>query len=237
MNDSTSEGKGESCCGTGGAVSTCCEPTAGNYSSCCSPSDVPLKKGKVLVSALIILAAIGVGVHSFVRGTSAQSSNTGPPKSYVDRITEMPVVAAGRTDQGKPQTKPEDISVNRVVDSVQALDTLAADKDAVFLVLAGGAQTHPVGIPIQVRTVVNNLWQAGKKVGVFTLRNSSPDHPRVASHFAVKSFPCVIVLGRQGTASAVSGDISEARLYNAFVLASTPAACCPGQGNASCCPK
>lgn len=237
MNESTSGGRGESCCAAQDSASTCCEPTARSLSSCCSPGAGSSNKGKLLVSLLIILAAIGVGVHSLVRGTSAQSSNTVPRKSFVDRITEMPVTAAGSSYQGKSQTKLEEIVVNRVVDSVQALDTVAADKDVVFLVLPGGAQIHPIGIPIQVRTVVNNLRQAGKRVGVFTLRSSAPDYARLAGHFVVKSFPCVIVLGRKGSASAVSGDLSEARLYNAFVIASTPASCCPAQGNPSCCPK
>lgn len=237
MNRSTSGEKEEPCCSGLESASPCCDPAAGTLSSCCSPRDVPLNKGKLILSLLIILAAIGVGVHSLVKGSSAQSGNTGPAKSFVDKITEMPITSAGSSYQGRPQTSPQEISVNLVLDSVQALDKLAADKDAVFLVLPGGTQVSSVGIPDQVATVANNLWRAGKRIGVFTLRNSSPDHVRLAGHFMVKSFPCVIVLGRQGPASAVSGDISEARLYNAFVLASTPASCCPAQSNSSCCPK
>ena len=106
MNESTSGGKEESCCAARDSTSICCEPTAGNLSSCCSPKAVSWKKRKLLVSVIIIMAAIGVGLHSFVRGTSAQSRNTGLPKSFVDRITEMPITAAANRYQGRPQTKP-----------------------------------------------------------------------------------------------------------------------------------
>ena len=237
MNDLTSDEKGKSCCASEDAAAPCCQPAAGNLSSCCAPGQVSWKRGKLLVSAIIILAAIGVGANSFFSGNSAQSYTTVPVKSFSAGLTEIPTVTADNSFQGKPQTKREEISLNQVLDSLQSLDTLAADKDVVFLVLPGEAQIPPVGLPMQVGTVANNLWKPGKRVGVFTLKNSAPDHTQLALRFSVKAFPGVIVLGRQGQASAVSGDITEAGLYNAFVLASTPVSCCPTQGSASCCPK
>ncbi|MBM4328938.1 MAG: hypothetical protein FJ118_17465 [Deltaproteobacteria bacterium] len=168
---------------------------------------------------------------------SAQSYTTVPAKSFSAGLAEIPAVTVQNTSQGKPQPKQEDISLNRVLDSLQSLDSLAADKDVVFLVLPGQAQFSSSPVPKQLGTVANNLWKSGRRVGVFTLNNSAPDHTQLARRFSVKAFPCVIVLGRQGQPSAVAGEITEAGLYNAFVLASTPVACCPGQSNASCCPK
>jgi hypothetical protein len=237
MNDLNSDEKGKGCCAPGDAVATCCQPGVNNLSSCCAPGEASWKKGKALVSAIVIVAAIGVGAHSFVKGTSAQSYTTVPVKSFSAGLTEIPNVTAEKNDQDKPQTKQEEISLNQVLDSLQSLDTLAADKDVVFLVLPREALIPTIAIPKQVGTVAGNLWKSGKRVGVFTLKNGSPDHAQLARRFSVKAFPCVIVLGRQGPASAVSGDITEAGLYNAFVLASTPASCCPAQSNASCCPK
>jgi hypothetical protein len=170
-------------------------------------------------------------------GNAAQSYTTVPAKSFSAGLTEIPAVTAENSSQGKPQTKQEEISLNGVLDSLQSLDTLAGDKDVVFLVLPGEAQISSPGVPKQLGTVANNLWKSGRKVGVFTLNKSAPDHTQLASRFSVKAFPCVIVLGRQGQPSAVAGDITEAGLYNAFVLASTPLSCCPTQGSASCCPK
>ena len=237
MNEVTSDEKGKSCCATEDAAATCCQPEAGNVSSCCNPGEASWKKGKTLVSVIIIMAAIGVGANSFLSGNSAQSYTTVPAKSFSAGLTEIPTVTAENSYQGKPQTKPEEISLNRVLDSLQSLDTLAADKDVVFLVLPGEAQISSLAIPKQLGTVANNLWKSGQKVAVFTLKSSSPDHNQLVRHFSVKTFPSVVILGRQGSASAVAGDITEAGLYNAFVLASKPASCCPTQGSASCCPK
>jgi hypothetical protein len=84
---------------------------------------------------------------------------------------------------------------------------------------------------------VNHLGASGQKVGAFTLNANVPDYGYLVRHFGVTSFPCVVVLGRRGAALAVSGDISGARLYGAFLMASRPGSCCPTQGDASCCPK
>jgi hypothetical protein len=237
MNDLTSNDKGKSCCASEDTASTCCQPATGNVSSCCAPGAVSWQKGKTLVSVIIIMAAIGVGANSFFNGNSAQSYTTVPAQSFSAGLTDIPAVTADNSSQSKPQAKQEEISLNRVLDSLQSLDTLAVDKDVVFLVLPGEAQISSSGVPKQLGTVANNLWKSGQRVGVFTLKNSAPDHTQLARRFSVKAFPCVIVLGRQGQPSAVAGDITEAGLYNAFVLAAKPVSCCPTQGSASCCPK
>jgi hypothetical protein len=146
-------------------------------------------------------------------------------------------VAAEKGSQGKLQAQQGEISLTGVLDSLQSLDTLAADKDVVFLVLPGEAQVSSVAVPKQLGAVANNLWKNGQRVAVFTLKSSSPDHNQLVRHFSVKAFPSVVILGRQGSASVVGADITEAGLYNAFVLASKTVSCCPGQSNPSCCPK
>lgn len=237
MNDLNSDEKAKGCCVDGDAAATCCQPAAGSVSSCCAPGDVSWQKSKTLVSVVIIAAAIAVGAHSFVKGTSAQSQNTGPGKSFSAGLTEIPTTTSGVRDHGTLQPKPQEIPLNLLIDSLQALETQAVDKDVVFLVLPGEAQITSLAIPKQVGAVANNLWNSGQRVAVFTLRNGTSDHTQLARHFSIETFPSVIILGRQGSSSAVSGDVTEARLYNAFVLASKPVSCCPAQGNASCCPK
>jgi hypothetical protein len=236
MNDLTSGGRGKSCCTSEAAAVACCQPAAGKASSCCAPGPVSAKKWKTPVSVIIILAAIGVGANSFLSGNSAQSYTTLPAKSFTAGLTQVPAVTADNNSQGKPQTKQEEISLNQVLDSLQSLDTVASDKDVVFLVLPGEAQISSLEVPKQLGTVANNLWKSGQRIAVFTLKGGTPDYNRLVGQFSVKTFPSVVILGRQGSPSAVTGDISEARLYNAFVLASKSVSCCPPQGNASCCP-
>jgi hypothetical protein len=237
MNEVHSGEKGKSCCAVEDSGAACCQPAAGNASSCCAPGAVSGKKWRTLVSVIIIMAAIGVGANSFLNGNSAQSYSTVPAKSFSAGLTQIPAVTLENDSQGKPQKKQEEISLSGVLDSLQSLDALAADKDVVFLVLPGEAQISSPAVPKQLGAVATNLWKNGQKVAVFTLKNSSPDHNQLVRHFSVKTFPSVVILGRQGSASAVASDITEAGLYNAFVLASKSGACCPPGGSASCCPK
>ncbi|MEW6350475.1 MAG: hypothetical protein AB1646_15535 [Thermodesulfobacteriota bacterium] len=55
-----------------GASSTCCLSSKGRPSACGNPKDGYWNKGKLLISAVIIIAAIGVGAGSLVRVISAQ---------------------------------------------------------------------------------------------------------------------------------------------------------------------
>ncbi len=237
MNDPTSNEKGISCCASEDAAATCCQPSAGNVSSCCTPGAASGKRWRTLLSVIIILAAIGVGANSFFNGNSAQSYTTVPAKSFSAGLTQVPAVTAENSSQGKPQSQPGEIPLTGVLDSLQSLDTLAADKDVVFLVLSGEAQISNPAVPKQLGAVANNLWKNGQKIAVFTLKSSTPDHNRLVSQLSVKTSPSVVILGRQGSASVVGADMTEAGLYNAFVLASKSGACCPPGGSASCCPK
>jgi hypothetical protein len=237
MNDLNSDEKIVSGCCSQGESSFCCQPSDGKASTCCGPEDGSRRKVKLLISVIVIIAALGVGANSYVRGTSVQSDKAGPAKSFSSTLMEFPAPATENNVPDAQQTKTPEIPINPDLDSVQSLDTLAADKDVIFLVLRSDVQIPTIAIPAQVRTVANNLLNSGQRVGVFTLKNSAPDYDQLVRRFAITAFPCVIILGRQGSATAVVGDITEARLYNAFVMASTTVSCCPGQGSASCCPK
>ncbi len=237
MNDVTRDDKNKACCPSDTGLPTCCQPADGKTSPCCNPKDGSWGKGKALIALIIIVAAIGLAANSLVRGTSAQSDKAGPAKSFSALLTDKPAISGENLGEAQPRTKRDEPPLTRDLDSLKALDTLAADKDVVFIVLPGEAQNQPDGILKQVEGVANSLVTFRKKVGVFTLKGSVPDHNRLVQHLAVKTFPCVVVLGRGGCASAVSGEVTEARLYNAFVLASNPVACCPAEGDAACCPK
>jgi hypothetical protein len=236
MNDLTTAGKGKSCCADGDAAVVCCQPAAGSVSSCCAPGAVPGKKWKILISVVIIVAAIGVGANSVLNGNLAQSYTTVPAKSFSTGLTQVPPQTPEIVSEDKSQTKKEEIALNQVLDSLESLDTLAADKEVVFLVLPGVAQVYSFEVPKALGMVASNLWKSGQKIAVFTLKRGASDYNRIIGQFAVKTFPSILVVGRQGSPSIVSDDISEARLYNAFLLASQSISCCP-TGSASCCPK
>ncbi len=218
------------------APSACCQSSGGNASSCCNPKDGSWSKGKMLISAIIMLAAFGVGASSFVRVTTAQSEKISPARSFAAALDEHPASPEVDLDKVKPRPQREEI-LFEILSSLQTLDTLAADKDVVFIIMLDQGQQSSRTNCKQIALVLNKLRASGQKIAAFTLGNTGPDYDRLVQHFAVKSFPCVVVIGRQGIASAVSGDITETRLYNAFVQAFKPTACCPTSSTAGCCPK
>ena len=75
--------------------------------------------------------------------------------------------------------------------------------------------------------------KAGLKCGLFTLKAGSRDYDQIAAQMSV---PGVLAMVKGRGMSAVSGDITEAKLVQGFVAASSAGGCGPSAG-AGCCPK
>lgn len=78
MHNVTSNGEGSGGCSSKVAPSTCCQPADGKESSCCNPKGGSWGKCKGLLAVIIIMAAIGVGAVSFMRGNSTQPVAANP---------------------------------------------------------------------------------------------------------------------------------------------------------------
>jgi hypothetical protein len=75
--------------------------------------------------------------------------------------------------------------------------------------------------------------KAGLKCGLFTLKAGSRDYDQIAAQMSV---PGVLAMAKGRGMSAVSGDITESKLLQGFVAASSAGGCGPSAG-AGCCPK
>ncbi len=94
MPDITPNGEGAGGCSSKDAPATCCQAIDEKVSSCC-PQGGSWSRGKALLAALIILAAIGVGAVSLMRGTAGQSGAAAPAYSC-----STPCVATSSTNSG-----------------------------------------------------------------------------------------------------------------------------------------
>ena len=72
----------------------------------------------------------------------------------------------------------------------------------------------------------------GKKIGLFNLKPGSRDYDQIAKQMPV---PGVLTIVKGHGMSAVSGEITEAKLVQGFVAASS--ASCGPSAAAGCCPK
>ncbi len=150
----------------------------------------------------------------------------------------LPNENPAESDQSGPQDtgdKQERGSVvcGELIQSLGDLNQKAMDRDGVFVFLAG----NNAGENREVASVIEKgaATLRGRKInmGVFTLETGSSQYADLAKQVAP---PCVLALAKGRGSSAVSDDITEAKLMQAFVTASSAGGgCCPsGASSAGC---
>ena len=114
------------------------------------------------------------------------------------------------------------------------LNTLAADTTAVFLFVpsreAGSAAAPKAPMEAAARTI---SAKGTNTVGLFTLKATSPAYEQIATQVAV---PSVVALVKGRGMKAVSGEITETKLVQAFVAASSAGGGC-GPASGGCGPS
>jgi hypothetical protein len=153
-----------------------------------------------------------------------------PVKSEATAITTVQAV----------EPKKQDVSVKAVasiwkadLDSLASLNKLAADADAVFVLLAGKPPLSDLAIMKEIEAAAQKIMADKTKVSAFRLKESAPEFADIAKQSSV---PCVLAMVKGLGMSVVSGDITETKLVQAFVAASRPSGgCCPPGAGASEC--
>ena len=121
------------------------------------------------------------------------------------------------------------------ISSLSELNAVAADTGGVFVFLAG--KNDPViKAPLaQMRSAAKTIEaQARMKIGLFTLKTDSPDYMQVTAQIPA---PSVLAMIKGRGMVPVSGEITETKLIQAFVAASSAGGCGPasaGCGPAGC---
>jgi hypothetical protein len=210
-------------------VQPCC-PSASDGGDCCTPGTG--KSWKTIVFVVVILLAGAVAAHSLVTKNDEKASISPQAASSCD-TSESPIEAWGVAEQSSKNTV---VSCGVTLDSMKSLGKMAADKKAnvAFIFLAGDKEDSARTASAQVEATMNMLSNKGQQVAAFTLQNDAEGYDQLIQQFKVKSLPCVIVAGKGCGAAAVSGDITEPKLLEAFVIASRPVSGC---GPSGCAPS
>ncbi|MHC4424491.1 MAG: hypothetical protein ACYSYV_00180 [Planctomycetota bacterium] len=218
--------------------SPACCPSADSGSSCCSPgSDGGRESWKVAVFLVVVVAAGAVLARSFLMKSDSTADQTQQAFATIAarenaEASSQPNAAA---DQGA-SVKTEPTLWGSQLDSLASLNKVAAEMDAVFILLSG--ENQPGG-----QTIINEIEQAAKKIqsrgnriSAFGLKESAPDYEQLAKQFSV---PCVLAMVKGCGLSAVSAEITESKLLEAFVAASRPTLGCgpSGCGPSGCGPS
>jgi len=205
--------QGTACCSAGCGCESAGKPSTGRW-----------------VVGVIVLAAAGVMV---VRGMvrSDKGSTQAPAAGFVNPAATQ--IAAGGAGTNSDAAAAVETSVGTTIGAFAELNTVAIKTDAVFIYLPGkqGTAVKPPSTPM--KAAVRTIEAKGIKCGLFTLKPGSADYDQIDKQMSV---PGVIALVKGRGMSAVSGEVTEAKLVQGYVAASSASKCGPGAG-AGCCPK
>ena len=237
--------------------SRACCPSASVSGDCCSPDSGSSGKTVKMLVFLIIVVAAGVVL---ARSIMNKSNSTTDQKQQlfaaiqpdVKSDTSSPSNTAAKAeasattkDSSESPTNPSVTTIVEVpvkaapalwgpdLDSLASLNQVAADTDAVFILLAADDQQGNQTITKEIESAAKTIKSNGVRVSAFLLNKAAPDYAQLANQVSV---PIVLAMVKGRGMSAVSGQITETKLLQAFVAASRPGGgCCPSGADASGC--
>lgn len=175
-----------------------------------------------VLGAVVLAAAAALAARAVMKGNAVSAGKTASG-----------FAAGGIFSAANNAPAASDKAAGREISALSELDTFAADTNAVFVFLpdkkekAGGVPMAPI------QSAMRTIAAQGVKLGVFTLRPGCRDYDQITAQMAV---PGVLAMVKGRGMSAVSGEITETKLVQAFVGASR-AGGCGASAKSGCCPK
>ncbi|MBU4211741.1 MAG: hypothetical protein KKD33_04070 [Verrucomicrobia bacterium] len=225
-----------------------CDPGCGCHAA------GPSNRVRWIVGVIIILAAGALVARAIIKNNGASAEKAMPSFASLPTVEQTPVPLAGavsatsapRQAEGPSGRLPGDAATNdapaapvtvavKELGALTELNAMAADTDGVFVFLP--AKNEPlIKAPLaQMRSAARTIEsQARIKIGLFRLKTDSPDYAQVAAQMPV---PGVLAMVKGCGMIPVSGDITETKLIQGFVAASSGGGCGPssaGCGPAGC---
>lgn len=145
---------------------------------------------------------------------------------------ETPAVPAQDVPAASPTvvTAPDAVTELTMIGAFAELNTVAAKSDAVFVYLLGKGETSGNAPATKaMQAAVRTLEAKGTKCAIFTLKADSPDYANLGPQLAL---PGVLAMVKGKGMNAVSGEITETKLVQGYVAASSAGGC----GSGGCAP-
>jgi hypothetical protein len=184
-----------------------------------------------------VLLAIG-GIFAYKAQSAKQIASTTTETAFAAPVAQevneqKPVVPA--TDQQEPvvKTVEEKQRVGEFLDSLASLNKVAVNQDAVFVFIpAKGNDTVNKQTTDAIASAEKRIKSTGVSLGLYTLQSGSPEYTNIAAQL---SLPGMLVLSKGRGMGAVSGEITETKLLQAYIASSRAGGCGPsGCGPAGC---
>jgi hypothetical protein len=174
-----------------------------------------------VIGAIVLVAAGVLVARDIIKSDAAPSQTSG-------QAFALPI-AATNSSTAAPTTEKsvEPIGV------LSELNAVATNLDAVFVFMPGKAGTSADSPSTPMKNAARTIEAQGKKIGLFTLKAGSPDYDQIAGQI---SMPAVLAMVKGRGMNAISGDITETKLVQGYLAASSAGGCGPSAGT-GCCPK
>ncbi len=209
------------------------EPMKQEGAASCGPGcgcGAGAKPGKVRwVVGVIVLAAAGVLV---VKGVikSDKATTQAATAGFANPAAAQPAAGTDATAGAAEAT--QETSVGTTLGAFSELNQVAMKTDAVFIYLPAKEGTPGKAPATPMKAAARMMEGKGIKCGLFTLKPGCADYDQIAKQMAV---PGVLALVKGRGMSAVSGEVTEAKLLQGYVAAGQAGGCGPG-ASAGCCP-
>ena len=217
-------------------------PSCGPGCACGTPSGG--KRVKIAVSLIALLVVAGIFIYKAAAAKDNGAGNTAPKNDAAFALAQpAPSTVPGAETQPSDTATPDAAKagqtsgtvtpavaktgqkVGEYLESLSALNKVAINQDAVFVFIPAAKndladdKTNTAMLAAQ-RTLKSNKIT----LGLYTLRASSPDYSGISTQ--VKA-PAILVACKGKGMAAVSGDVTEQKLLQAFVATSSAGGCGP----------
>ena len=213
------------------------ETTAACGPGCCCNGGTSSsgKKFRTIVCLIILLAVVGIFIYK--ANTRQPASNT----SEVKNSQAFAIVPAGSNVKAATDTIPAAKSTTEIskkigvyLDSLSNLNKVALNQDAVFIFIPA-AKVEAVDVTTNNAVLAAQKALADKKInlGLYTLSSTSSDYAMIAAKVQA---PAVLVSVKGKGIAAVSGEITETKLLQAFMASARSGGGC-GSSSGGCGPS
>jgi len=231
MNLSGIEGKG--------TASSPVEP--GNDKAVCGPGcgcGTPSGSGrlKIMVSLIVLLAVAGIFIYKALAVKDNVASESGAAFAFAQAAPNaMPGAESPSSGTATPDVAKTGQKIGEYLESLSALNKVAINQDAVFVFIPAPKSELADGkTNTAVLAAQQTLKRSNIALGLYTLPTRSPDYSAISAQVQA---PAILVASKGKGMAAVSGDVTEAKLLQAFMATSRAGGCGPsgcGPSNAGC---
>jgi hypothetical protein len=116
---------------------------------------------------------------------------------------------------------------------VQEVNAIFTNHDLIFVILPGSDGDSTKTLADRISDATAKIEARHTSVGTFTLSASDPEFSITTERLAITQLPAVLVLGNSGNGAIITGDITEGKLLQTYVVVTQPI-CAPG-GSSGCC--